>query len=150
MAKIENILFPTDFSECAEHALKYAIIFAQQNSAKLHLLHVVEKYVDVPLFVRLHTPASVSEEAIHNAMEDEARKQLSEIAERVGPDIETTISVPVGIAHQEIIEFAEQQKIDMIVIGTHGRTGLSHVLVGSVVERVVRLASCPVLTVRHP
>jgi universal stress protein A len=147
MLSIRRILFPTDFSEPAEYAWTYAMTFAQEFGAEVHLVHVVtppprltEAYaVD---FDPERTVQSLTAEA-SAAMDQqvEAAKSRSLIFRR---------EVRVGVDFREIIDYAAKQDIDLIVMATHGRTGLAHVLLGSVAEKVVRKAPCPVLTIKHP
>ena len=132
MIQLTRILLPTDFSKFSAEATKYACAFAEQFGAELHLLHVLETHeiADPEL-------GKVAESSLTEVVDPEwteGRKVLKAIAE--------------GAAFLEIIRYARKHDIDLIVMGTHGRSGLAHVLVGSVAERVVRKAPCPVLTVR--
>ena len=144
---IRRILFPTDFSEPARKAQKYAMALADVFGAELHLLHVVP-------FAVMPFPDSSTEWALPA---DDLKSQVAaaeqHLAKELGPDWpeerHTVHSAVVGFAVDEIVKYAHNHEIGMIVIGTHGRTGLSHLLLGSVAEKLVRLATCPVLTV-HP
>lgn len=142
MFKLNRILVPTDFSDCAKQAVTYASELAKRFGAELHLLHVVQ-----PPFITDAYAASLPEDALHP--EEFARKDL-EAAEV--PDAERISHVQrrlqSGVPFVEIVRYARQNDIDLIVIGTHGRTGLMHMLMGSVAEKVVRKASCAVLAVR--
>jgi nucleotide-binding universal stress UspA family protein len=142
MIKLDRILVPTDFSDCAQQALTYATELAKRFEAELHLLHAVQP----PVTVYAHA-APLPEEVMHP--EKPAQKELEEIevpgAEQLG---QVQRHIRTGAAFVEIVRFAKEQDVDLIVIGTHGRSGLTHVLLGSVAEKVVRKASCPVLTVR--
>ena len=145
---IRRILFPTDFSEPAKAAQKYAMALADRFGAELHLLHVVVPVVAMPL------PDSTTAWTLSAAdlkwQVDAAEKRL---LQELGPDWaeerRTMHTAVVGYAVEEIVKYAKEHEIGMIVLGTHGRTGLSHLLLGSVAEKLVRLATCPVLTV-HP
>ncbi len=145
---IKSIMCPVDFSDSSDHALQYAIAFAQSYGATLRLLHVVQP----PLMSVPGDP--MVPEFSSEVMEDIAaasRHRLDEIAETTRnavTDVETQIAT--GSPFVEIISVARDQNVDLIVIGTHGRTGLAHVMIGSVAEKVVRKAPCPVLTVKHP
>jgi len=147
MLSIRRILFPTDFSEPAEYAWSYALTFAQEFGAEVHLVHVVTPPPRVTEAYAVNfdpeqTVKALTAEA--NASMDrqvEAAKSRSLIFHR---------EVRVGVDFREIIDYAAKQDIDLIVMATHGRTGLAHVLLGSVAEKVVRKASCPVLTIKHP
>jgi nucleotide-binding universal stress UspA family protein len=146
-----KILAPTDFSDDSNLALKYAIELAQKFSAEVILVHV-----DQPL-----APVMVSELnpgldfGTMNRIAEEQRmlalRELDRTTERVRESgIKTRSLMRVGAPFLEIINMAQSEGADLIVMGTHGRTGLSHVLMGSVAERVVNKAPCPVLTIRHP
>ncbi|GBE05298.1 MAG TPA: universal stress protein [Nitrospirae bacterium] len=145
--KVEKILFPTDFSEGAHHALPYAVDLAKHYNAKLYILHIVH---DVFKATDSHIP-HVSSDELYREMSLWAEKEidtccLEEVREL--PDVEKT--VVRGVPYEEIVNFAEKEKIDMIVIGTHGRVGLERFIFGSTAERVVRRAPCPVMSVRVP
>lgn len=146
--EIRHILFPTDFSDVALHALRYARNFAQMQYATLHCLHVVDEayqYLSVgPDTVPIGPPME--------HLIAQAKKELAAFVEEnlANESFPIKRSVVCGPPFMEIIHYARKQEIDLIVIGTHGRTGLKHVLLGSVAEKVIRKASCPVLSVRHP
>lgn len=147
MIQIRNILAPTDFSVPSRHALKYAAELAQRFGAQLHLVTVVENVIPlVPeagmLFGQQADQFAEQQKAAHHALEKLA-------ADPGLQSLKPRIHVLSGSAHAEILEFAKQREIDLLVVGTHGRTGLSHLFMGSVAEKIVRLAPCPVLTV-HP
>lgn len=135
---IQSILTPTDFSDRASKALKYAVSFARAYKAKLILLHVVE-------------PVSYAGEYGYLSLENqaaEAAKELDKVKATIGDDVPVECVTRIGRAFQEVTEFADEKNVDMLVISTHGYTGLKHVLMGSVAEQIVRYAPCPVLTVR--
>lgn len=146
MIELKRILFPTDFSEYSQEAEKYACGFAERFGAELHLLHVLQDLVAMVPEPGLAFPApgeymqemhKSSEEALHQRPDPRWAEGLSVVREiRQGPPF------------VEIIRYAREKDIDLIVTGTHGRSGLAHVLLGSVAEKVVRKAPCPVLTVR--
>lgn len=147
MLTIKKVLFPTDFSEFAREAEHYACELARQHSAELHLLTVVEALLPVtplpsgaPMTIGGIDPVEMPRHALR-ALEAYPDSQW-------GHGLKIVRVVRSGSPFVEIIRYAREQDIDLIVIGTHGRTGLKHVLMGSVAERVVRKASCPVLTVR--
>lgn len=142
---IRHILFPTDFSEPANEARLYAVALADLFEAELHIVHivlVVVPYADASSWYVPECDVEVETNA--------AGKQL---AQSIDPSWCEHHSVRqsfiVGFAVDEILNYATTHEIDLIVIGTHGRSGLSHLLIGSVAEKVVRSAHCPVLTV-HP
>lgn len=148
MIPFKNILLPTDFSANAKSARDYACEFAEQFHAKLHVLNVVQDAAlmlpETGMFLTLPLP-SVKE--IAEAAESALRTVLDP-AWAARNDV--TLQVAVGTPFLEITRYAEEHQVDLIVMGTHGRTGLQHVLLGSVAERVLRQAICPVLTIRSP
>jgi nucleotide-binding universal stress UspA family protein len=142
---LKKILVPQDFSEYSLHALKYAVTFAELFKSELIVLHIVEPIV---------YPADFSFGQVSiPAMEEEIRKhseeQLNELVEREIPaGIKATPIIRVGKPFIEIVEVAKGENADLIVISSHGRTGMDHVLFGSTADKVVRKAPCPVLTIR--
>ena len=145
--EIKRILFATDFSEGSSNSLPYAVSIAKKYGAKLYFVHVV---YDVAKTSGWYVP-HVSLEEVYKDMEKNAKVQLEKsfIEEMRGyKDVE--YSVLKGVPYEEISRFAEENKIDLIVIGTQGRKGLDRMLFGSTAEQVVRHAPCPVLTVRVP
>lgn len=147
MIKIERILFPTDFSACSKHALTYALDFATERGARLYLLHVIPK-LNMPVGTGgLSYPVS----KIYDDMEREAKKQIHRLVpKRFLEKIKVENIIMRGTPFLEIIKAARKYDIDLITIATHGRKGLSHALLGSTAEKVVRTAPCPVLCVKHP
>ena len=146
MFKITKILYPTDFSEASLEALKYATSLARSTQSKLVLMHVVnEKIFSEGLsLARVAAP-----EALGQELAAEAARELRRIIpadERQGLDTEMVILH--GSPYQEVIRYAKEHKVDMIVIGTNGRSGVEHLMFGSTAEKVVRGASCPVLSVK--
>ncbi|MBU0986585.1 MAG: universal stress protein [Proteobacteria bacterium] len=142
--KIKNILCPTDFSDISNNAIPWAISLASTHHARLWLLHVVDQLHGIEQYQILTlTPQEIAE-----TMLTRAKAELSKIAGKIKNDIKVEIAAKQGKAFVEIIKTAKEQDIDLIVIGSHGRTGLSNVLIGSVAEKVSRKAPCPVLIVR--
>ncbi len=142
---IKRILFPTDFSEGALNALSYAVDMAKSYGAKLYMLHVI---YDIATASGLHVP-HVSVDEMYKELDASARKELDKFGMDKRGDIkDVECTVIRGIPYEEILKFAQEKNIDLIIIGTHGRKGLDRVLFGSTAERVVRNSSCPVLTVR--
>ena len=139
---IKQILIPTDFSQPSERALDYGRDLARQLGASLHLLHVVNR----PLLAEgLAAEAAINNgAALGSDMAEDAHQRLRQQA----PDA-ASADVIFGYAARSIVEHAARLGIDLIVMGSHGRTGIAHVLLGSVAEAVVRTAPCPVLTVRE-
>jgi nucleotide-binding universal stress UspA family protein len=145
MIRLKTILFPTDFSETSQEAARYAISFAREFKAKVFVLHVVNEKI----FTESSMPRVVSVEELERELTEEARKRLKTLVpaeEAEGLDWETVIRQ--GEPFIEIIRFAKDQDVDLIVIGTHGRSGFEHIIFGSTAEKVVRKAPCPVLSVR--
>jgi universal stress protein A len=148
MIEVKSVLHPTDFSEPSKHALKYAVAFAEEFHAKLYVLHVIEEISSALYFDMLQAPPLAQ---LMVDIENQARKALEDILPAdVRSRIETEYLIRKGVPFLEIIRCAEQMQMGVIVLGTHGRTGLKHALFGSVAEKVVRKAPCPVLSVRHP
>lgn len=144
---IERILFPTDFSEGSASALKSAVDIVKRYNAKLYIIHVI---YDATRAAESHIP-HVSMDKIFKEMSDWAQEEIkkSYVEDLRGlPDVEKRILS--GVPYEEIIKFAEKEKIDLIVIGTVGRSRLERFIFGSTAERVVRRAPCPVMTVRIP
>lgn len=143
--RLKTILVPVDFSPPSKKALKDALVFAQQSKAKLILLHVVEP-VSTPDF-QVSFPLAMKDEALIAA----AKKELERIVNtnRSPQRSVERILVRLGQPYYEIAKAARECKADLIIISTHGYSGLKHVLMGSTAERVVRHAPCPVLVVRQ-
>src|SRR5471030_3050564 len=143
--RIQKILLPTDFSEYSVAATKYACELATKFDAELHILHTLETHlVSTPNFgMGLDLPKYVSESKAA------AEKSITSVVDPEWSAGRTVVNAMVeGSPKVEIIKYAHKHNIDLIVIATHGRTGLAHVIMGSVAESVVRTAPCPVLTVR--
>lgn len=145
MITIKRILVPTDFSDQGKTALMYAVAFADQFGAAVDLLHVLEP---VPPGALL---SYVSLSDLKKSMQEEAEKHLEELhTEWQNYAFPVKKIVVEGHPFVEIIKHARESKADMIIMGTHGRGAIAHMLLGSVAEKVVRKSQCPVLTVRHP
>jgi len=146
MIDIKKILHPTDFSDNADAALPYVKEFAKKFGAKVSLVHVVA----VPVYAASYE-ISVDLTSMRDALFDGAKKKLAELeAQLKAEGIAVESFVEIGTSYVEIITTAEREKVDMIVLATHGLGGLKHMLLGSTAERVVRKAPCPVLTIHHP
>jgi nucleotide-binding universal stress UspA family protein len=142
-----RILVPTDFSETSDAALAYARAIAARFGGTLQLVHVLEDpFVVGPLGTELFVTETP---ALRAALLSDANERLdSRLRADDRERFRASGEVVIGTGARTIVEYAAAQQIDLIVMGTHGRGGLSHLLLGSVAERVVRTASCPVLTVR--
>jgi nucleotide-binding universal stress UspA family protein len=149
MIALKQILVATDFSEPSDCALTYARALASSFKATLHVLHVVGNMVDAAYGAEGY---AVAVPDLQQQIEDAARKQLDDLRIEAdeGPLPTKRVLVTSNSPAGAIVEYAARQGIDLIVTGTHGRGAVAHLLLGSVAERVVRTAGCPVLTVRHP
>ena len=148
MITLKTVLVPVDFSETSDAALRYGKALAQAFGASLHLLHVVQEPYSQPWAVEAYgfSLATLQEDWIKDAR---ARLDQAVTADdRAALHARTTTLL--GHPVTEILRYAADEKIDLIVMGTHGRGPLGHMIMGSVAERVVRRSPCPVLTVRHP
>ena len=141
-----HILVPTDFSQASELAMDAAAILARQNGAAVTLVHVVENAPFAPVEEDPESGTIV----VKKATRDELHVKLDAILRERFPDaVELRSAVVASRSSAEgIVHYAESRGIDIIVMATHGRTGIGHALMGSVAEKVVRMASCPVLTMR--
>jgi nucleotide-binding universal stress UspA family protein len=145
---LHRILVPTDFSKYSQVALTYAAALAERFEAELYLLHVVQDLaLFIPDAVAVAPPITVPVEQFTTASHEALNRLVNENNLQ---HLTVHRDVREGTPFYEIIRFAREKEIDLIVMGTHGHTGLVHVLLGSVTEKVVRKAPCPVLTVRHP
>lgn len=144
----KRILWPTDFSELSLHAGRYARGFCELAKAEMHIVHVVPPPLipDVSVIVPAEVPIAVSEKELLEAA-DEALQQV--VSEHFDGDARIVRASLSGSAWSEICDYAKEHEVDLIVIGTHGRTGLAHTLLGGTAERVIQHAPCPVLTVKE-
>jgi universal stress protein A len=146
--RIRTILVPVDFSPPSDYALTYAKALGDDFGASLHLLHVVEDPLMTgpwPVGVCLGALPRLREEAI-----EDAESRILECVKSIGESgREATGEVLIGSPFQAIVDLAFTSEVDLIVMGTHGRTGIPHLVIGSVAERVIRHAACPVLVVRE-
>lgn len=174
--EIKHICVPTDFSDAADHAVHYGAALAHHHGADLHLLHILE-HADVlvhhPDFSAhgevgrayfrsleengadglLPKAASDSEQATHQflkTLETGATQQLGAVGRDWWTGLQVRRAVRFGHPVEEICHYANKNGMDMVVMGTHGRSALSGLLMGSVTERVLRISPCPVVVVRHP
>ncbi|MCD8553559.1 universal stress protein [Seleniivibrio sp.] len=143
---VNKILYPTDFSDPSAYALNYAAEMAKLFDAELELLHVM---LDESQLVSFYLP-QITVQNLAKDMEDGATAKLQEFIAnaKVLEGVKYKYTMAKGIADEEIVRVAQESGTDLIVIGTHGRTGFEHVLFGSTAEKVVRKAPCPVLSVR--
>jgi nucleotide-binding universal stress UspA family protein len=143
--QIKTILYATDFSQGARAAMDHVISLAQDYDAKLILLHVIQ---DISV-AEWYIPTTLSVAEVVADIEKNAWQEMEKWAAEFAPKVNNIEKIIVrGVPFVEIIKTAREKNIDLIVIGTHGRTGIDHMLFGSTAEKVVRKAPCPVLTVR--
>jgi universal stress protein A len=141
---IQTILAPVDFSEYSEKAFTWARAFAEKWSARIHVLHIIPTVAFPPMLMG----SAFNLADIEVGLRKEAEEQLTAfLIAKDAPGVSFSTQVVLGEPFNDICSIAAQEKADVIVMGSHGRTGLGHVLLGSVAERVVRYAPCPVLVV---
>jgi nucleotide-binding universal stress UspA family protein len=140
--QIKKILVPTDFSSYSDQAVDYAAMLAKAFKARIVLMHVPEPYPYTVTDTLNLVDYGRGLDKIAQSLLGNLRKKLT------AKGFAVTTHLASGIAYREIVEKAELEKADMIVMGTHGRRGIDHLLLGSVAEKVVRFSGCPVVTVR--
>lgn len=146
MAGIKRILHATDFSKASARALQEAVKLAKENSARLLVVHVIEP---TPYVAGGEFGGAEIYMKLEDATKRNAQSSMSKLMQRLKKlQIKAESLLLRGAAHEQIVKAAKSKKADMIVIGTHGRTGLSKLFLGSVAGKVVSLATCPVMTVR--
>ena len=144
---IKKVLVPIDFSDYSKSALKYAVNFAKSFNAEIILIYVVEPVIYPPDF----SMGQIAMPSINTEWDDRAKDELQKLAkyEITGVTSVKTI-IKTGKPFVEIIETAKEENVDLIIIASHGHSGVEHILFGSTAEKVVRKAPCPVLTLREP
>jgi nucleotide-binding universal stress UspA family protein len=147
MIRMRHILVPHDLSDYAAHALPYAQELASTFGARLHLLHVIDSQ-----WVAGAGGAAFPEygDDLLRRFEEEGAKGLVKISESLPDGIDVVTQVRIGPPHVQIVQYAREAEIDLIVVATHGHSGLKHALIGSVAEKVVQMAPCPVLSLKNP
>lgn len=141
--QLKRILVPVDFSACAAKALQYALPFARQFGATVLVTHVMQPYIPIP------ETSGIDVELIEAQMREAAERELKSVCRSLPDDIPHEAVFRVGDPQNEIIRAAKELAADLIIVSTHGRSGLAHVFLGSTAERVTRHAACPVLVVRE-
>ncbi len=146
MPSVKNVLIPTDLSKLSMTAMVYALDRAEKYDAVIHILHVIDTYTPI-LTIRT---VELTQESINEALFENAQKNLDALLEEYAPESAKKIVTAIrkGVTHEEIIKYANENHIDLITLATHGRTGLLHTLIGSVAEKVIRYAKCPVLVIK--
>jgi nucleotide-binding universal stress UspA family protein len=145
MKSFSTVLVAVDFSDSSDNAFRMALAMAKSFSAQLLVLHVINEPVDLRGFYVPH----ISFEKLEEEIEEGAQKMMESFCRRNMADFNNyDCSIVAGLPYEQIIAQAEEKSADLIVLGTHGRTGLDHVLFGSTAEKVVRKSKIPVLTVR--
>lgn len=147
MIEITNILVPIDFSEYSKNALRYSIEFSESKGSTLHLLNVIEPMMYPSDFSTGEIVIPAPQIDVEHKFDDEM-KNLKESL--VPAELSCVTVMRTGKPFLEIINYASEKDIDLIIIATHGHTGVEHLLFGSTAEKVVRKAPCPVLTLRDP
>jgi nucleotide-binding universal stress UspA family protein len=144
---IKKVLVPIDFSDYSKSALKYAVNFAKTFNAEIILVYVVEPVIYPPDF----SMGQIAMPSINAEWDDRAKDELQKLAKSdiTGTENVKTV-IKTGKPFIEIIETAKEEDVDIIIIATHGHSGVEHILFGSTAEKVVRKAPCPVLTLREP
>jgi len=144
--EIKRILFPTDISEGSAHAVPFVTDLTKHYGARLYVIHVM---YDVARATGWYVP-HMSMDELYRDIETNARKEIEKCCvEDLRGYKNIEYSILKGVPHEEILKFAEENAVDLIIMGTHSRKGLDRVIFGSTAERVVRHAPCPVLTVGY-
>lgn len=142
---IKKVLVPIDFSDYSKSALKYAVNFSKLFNAEIILIYVVEPVIYPPDF----SMGQIAMPSLNTEWDERAKDELDKLAKsEISTSVKTILKT--GKPFIEIIETAKEENIDLIIIATHGHTGVEHILFGSTAEKVVRKAPCPVLTLREP
>lgn len=148
---LERILVPTDFSPSSHAALGYAVYLASRMGSAVEVLHVIEQPEELEegakVVVEGGAPKPIAQ-VLRDKAEEAMRRFLSDVPGSRGVSFKARIEL--GKSAETTLEIATNERFDLIVMGTHGRTGLARVVVGSVAEKVIRSAPCPVMTVRVP
>jgi nucleotide-binding universal stress UspA family protein len=146
MINLKKILVPTDFSVGSEVALRYARELATAFQAQLHILHVLEDPIPYTSVEAFAVPVQ-----FYQDLEKSVRQRMEQVLDAEDRQkFDAQLTTEQGSPFVQIIKYAKANEMDLIVMGTHGRGPIAHMLLGSVAEKVVRKAPCPVLTVRHP
>lgn len=144
---IKKVLVPIDFSDYSKSALRYAVNFAKSFNAEIILIYVVEPIIYPPDF----SMGQIAMPTINTDWDNRAKEELDKLAKNeITSNGKVKTIIKTGKPFAEIIETAKEEDIDLIIIATHGHSGVEYILFGSTAEKVVRKAPCPVLTLREP
>ncbi len=151
MKNIDKILCPIDFSDPSRAALAHAVDLAEHFSARIILFHAISEIDHTPSPSYTLTPQLMDQMVqISHQMKENAEKAMKEMVDNIVPEgIDTRQQVAIGNPADRIVQAAEDEQVDLIVMATHGRSGIKGLIFGSVAEKVVRSAQCPVLTMKH-
>lgn len=141
---LKKILCAVDFSEFTNEITSYAVEIAKKFGSELHLLHVIPSLNYFTPYESFMTPENLV--AIERNIEREIEKDFDKLVKKI--DIPFKKVIKTGVTFVEIIDYIKQESISLVIMGTHGRSGIEHILIGSVAEKVVRKSPCPVLTIR--
>ncbi|MDR3610625.1 MAG: universal stress protein [Ignavibacteriaceae bacterium] len=145
--EIKRVLVPIDFSDYSKNSLKYAVSFIKSFDAELFLIYVIEPVIYPPDF----SMGQIAIPSVDAEVDKRAFEELENLAKgEIPPDVKCKCIIKTGKPFIEIIDTAKQEDIDLIIIASHGHTGVEHILFGSTAEKVVRKAPCPVLSFREP
>jgi universal stress protein A len=140
----KKILCPVDFSQFTQEVVNYALDLAKKYGAVVHIMHVVPNMTYFTPYESFLTPENLI--AIEKNIQDEVERNFAKLLKN--DTVPTKTVIKTGVPFVEIIDYAKSESIDLIVMGTHGHTGLEHILIGNVAEKVVRKSPCPVMTIR--
>jgi nucleotide-binding universal stress UspA family protein len=143
----KKILVPVDFSQYSDEILAYAIEIAHKFDASIDLIHVIPNMDYFTPYESFMAAENIV--AVQKGVEGEVEKDLDEVAQKL-PGITVKKVIRTGVAFVEILDYVKSEGIDLIIMGTRGRGGLEHIIIGSVAEKVLRKSPCPVLTIRPP
>lgn len=145
MKEIKKVLLPIDFSDTSEVLADYALTFGESFGAKIYVFNVVQNLEELPGLSVPH----ISMEKVMDEIYEAAREELGKFCEEhFKGELEIGYSIVKGEPYKEILKFVEENGIDIIIMGSHGRSGLNHLFFGSTAEKVLRGARCPVLTIK--
>jgi len=144
--KYKKILFCTDFSENADHAFEYAYGVAKRDEGLLYILHVIPKNPHEE-YTAVYLGSETAEKIRHGILENLDADYQAHYASKIEPGVSFEIVTKSGREDEEILDLAKKEQVDLIVMGTHGRTGVEHIFFGSVAEKVIRQSHIPVLII---